>query len=70
MSMNQQVQITDESGNKIKVAPLLEAIGYDVYSSNRTPAYLAALVLDKCNFNQLEIIKLINQYYPLIKEEL
>jgi hypothetical protein len=67
MSMNQQVQITDESGNKIKIAPLLEGIGYEVYG-NRTPAYLAALVLDKCDFNQLEIIKLITRYYPLNKE--
>ena len=67
MSISQQVQITDESGKRIKIAPLLEAIGYEVYG-NRTPAYLAALVLEKCDFNQLEIIKLITKYYPLAKE--
>jgi hypothetical protein len=58
--MKKQINILDENGNKLKIAPLLKLIGYEV----NTPAYIASLVFDKCGFSQEEIIKLITTHYP------
>jgi hypothetical protein len=65
-----EIKITNKDGNKLSIAALLEGFGYDVYQAKRSPAYLAALIFDKCGFPHMEIIKLILKNYPLLEKEL
>jgi len=64
-----EIKITSKDGKKLSIAALLEGFGYEVYQAKRSPAYLAALIFDKCGFPHMEIIKLILKNYPLLEKE-